>query len=139
MTDNKDGLLVNIVNLIGVDQARLLFYARGGQQVYIPTREHLRDNHWLVESIGLEAASTMAEHYGGNILLLPLGVHGLRHRINSHINSRLEAGESTNTIVADTGISYKTICRRRKKLNDPAAPPKQPIAYDLFKSGLKRR
>jgi DNA-binding transcriptional ArsR family regulator len=130
MTEDKESMLINLVRLIGVDQTKLLLYAKGGQRVYIPSSDFIRDEHWLIEAVGRDSAKVIADSYGGSIVILPLGANGLHNRIKSQIKNKIKAGESINKIVSQTGVSYRTISRHRKKLTENK-PPQKPICNIL--------
>jgi hypothetical protein len=128
----RNSLLIDIVALIGEDKANLLFYARGGEQVYIPAVPSLTADHWLVKAVGLEAASALSTAYQGLHLILPLSGKGLFSAIKKRANSAIQEGMSNNEIVRSTGLSIRTITRFRRRLEADDGQPKRRKSIPLF-------
>jgi hypothetical protein len=111
---------VALLRLIGEERLARLLCSRGGERVYVPGRERLTDDHWLVRAVGMEAAGLACDALKGANFELPLGMSGLRNQIRAVLDEALESGLSTNRIVRLTGLSARTVRRRR------AAGPKPP-------------
>jgi hypothetical protein len=115
-----DSTLASLARLIGEDKTRLLLYKRGGEQVYIPARESLGPEHWLVQAVGEDAAGALADALRGTSVVLPLGMAGLRNQSWAMLDEAIESGLSTNQIVRKTGLSTRTASRRRNSEAKPA-------------------
>jgi len=67
-------VLAEIADAAGIDAAIDLARAYGGQTVYVPSRP--KPDHWLVDTVGREAAEKICDHYrvrdSGARLLIPL-------------------------------------------------------------------
>ncbi|SIS50119.1 hypothetical protein [Insolitispirillum peregrinum] len=109
-------LLAELADAIGLPAALAIAHNRGGQMVYIPQPDHLPDSHWLVETVGMDAARTVAAHLGGGCHLIPLGPTGTRATIKTAITDSLQRGLSITQIVAETGVSRRTVERHRATL-----------------------
>jgi hypothetical protein len=125
-------LLEMLIELIGEDQTRLLLYHRGGEQVYIPKEERLDPEHWLVKAVGMDSAKVICKHFCQVSLVLPLGLNGVRNRAIELVDRGLESGASINQIVRVSGLSGKTIRRRKKRLAEVTQRPKGPSLFDVF-------
>jgi Mor family transcriptional regulator len=111
-------MLTNLVELIGVEYTQLLLFQRGGQQVYFPQQESLNPDHWLVKAVGMSSATTLCRHLGKQVIILPLGGSGLRYRLQKELDNGLKNGASLNQLVKNTGLSRRTISRKRARLKE---------------------
>ena len=108
-----------LATLIGPGPALALLRARGGQRASIPSR--LRPGHWLIETVGHEAAEILAAHYapfGSASLDLPLGAFGARRQRQALLHRLIRAGKSVNEIIAATGYSRSAVYYHKRKLRE---------------------
>ncbi len=122
MSSDRLGLpavLAEIAEAAGLDAARAIAAAKGGQTVYIPHRA--REGHWLTDLVGLTAAQQICAHFAapsaggraaGQRVLIPMA----RVRAGEVMMRAIEAGGSANRIAATTGRHERTVRRYRRKL-----------------------
>lgn len=72
-------LLAEIADVAGLPAALKIAKARGGARTHFPAQAP--DGHWLVETVGREAADKLCRHFrtrerGGVELLVPIGPTG---------------------------------------------------------------
>jgi hypothetical protein len=101
----------------GLAAALALASVRGGQRVYIPARPG--PEHWLVQSLGAEAASAIARHFAAGInprgaeIELPVGPAGSyqaeRRRRARLIGKAIAANLPANEIAAQAGITRRAV------------------------------
>jgi uncharacterized protein YerC len=118
-----------LLEVIGVNQTERLLQERGGQQVYIPMEENLTPDHWLVACIGMEDALAMCRRFTKMNLVLPLGISGLKNRVQVLLNRGLKNGTSYTQLVRLTGLSRRTCSRQRRRLEEEAERPKPPRLF----------
>lgn len=111
-------LLREIAEVAGLDAALALAAARGGQRVRIPAAIADQD-HWLVQTVGIDAATAICEMYRGGShgadLEIPVGPAGLNSKVGRQIKELIDAGASSNEIVRRTGVVFRTVTRHRAK------------------------
>lgn len=104
-----------ITEMIGEDAAMALAAAKGGQRIYLPA--HIKSGHWLVELIGLEAATLLCEHWTGEALVVPMGPVGTLAQVQRLMRRRraeaLARGLSANQVAAASGYSIRQVYRTR--------------------------
>jgi DNA-binding NarL/FixJ family response regulator len=108
------GLLAEVEGIVGRDAAIKFAIACGGTRIYIPAR--LSDEHWLVESIGLDAARKLAKHFTFQRRGLRLDVPMMPRAIQT--NELTTAGASSREIALQLGIHQRTVHRHRSKMRD---------------------
>ena len=115
----ESAVLKDLKEIIGGPAVMKLLAARGGLQVYIPKAASLTEDHWLVKTIGSEAAFKMAKHYETDGIHLPLGQEkGLRLSTHKKVIEMALAGAGTSAIACEIGVSVSTVRRiKRKYLN----------------------
>lgn len=110
------GVLAEIASVAG-EAAALAISARvGGTRVYIPT--HAPDDHWLVESVGREAADKVCARLAGDRYDVPtLGVGAYRRfrlAVAKHVHDLDKAGKSAREIARAAGLTQRAVHRHRK-------------------------
>jgi DNA-binding NarL/FixJ family response regulator len=75
------------------------------REVYVPKR--LRANHWLLESIGREAATQLSKEFPGIRLPLPSSLDKLER--NNRIIQMRHQGETYKAIAEHMGMSVDTV------------------------------
>ena len=106
-----------------VDELRVRFGQRaldalvrqcGGKRVYVPRQP--APGHRLIRILGAQAATWLADAWGGTTIDVPTGA-GARHRaVAAGIRARIMAGQSNSAIAADLGISSRTVSSHRRKV-----------------------
>ncbi|MBY0432215.1 MAG: hypothetical protein K2Q10_13535 [Rhodospirillales bacterium] len=111
-----DGILAELAELAGRAAALGLAHARGGTVAYIPTPDHVRDDHWLAAACGLDAARRIAADYAGTTIKVPLGpFSGNRARVRAAIRAGIAAGRSDRDIARSAGVDESTVRRHRAR------------------------
>lgn len=106
--------LAKVAQLAGLPAALALAEARGGREVYIPRRA--TESHWLVQTVGRAAADAISDYFGDQRLQLPLGPRNFYSRARRRAAEMLEAGDSVNQVVEQTGVCARSVKRYRKRL-----------------------
>lgn len=109
------GILADIAALVGEDAALLVARAGGGRRVYIPKSAYLKPGHWLVDAVGMDKASVIADAIGGGELDMPQGPVGSRARTHEAIHRALDNGMSVTAIVRLTGVDDSTVWRHKAR------------------------
>lgn len=117
-------LLAEIAEVAGIDAALAIAEAKGGQAVIIPTR--LRDDHWLVQLVGMEKAEKLCAHFTSGYrrqkLSIPLGPAGSflqERRRRARVMADAQAGgASANQIAVKAGITERSVRRFRARQRD---------------------
>ncbi len=108
------GVLAEIASIAGESAAVAVARARGGTRAYIPGEDGLRDGHWLVAAVGMEAARAIARRLGGGDVDVPLGPYaGSRARIHQAIREGLRSGQSEAAIARMAGVADRTVRRHK--------------------------
>ena len=107
-------LLAEIEGIVGRDAAIKLSDACGGTRIYMPA--HVPDEHWLTETIGIDAARKLAKHFTferrGLRLDMPMTPSWI------HVDTLTTAGASAREIALQLGIHQRTVHRIRSILRD---------------------
>lgn len=119
-------VLAEIVQVAGIDVARVLAAEKGGQEVDIPAEA--REGHWLTELVGMPAARKLCNYFrsqgpGGRArgvrLVIPMGnVRTMQLMVRA-----IEAGGKNSQIAAMTGRHERTVRRIKAKLKDEGLGP----------------
>jgi hypothetical protein len=109
------GVLAEIASVAG-EAAALAISARvGGTRVYIPA--HAGDDHWLVDTVGREAADKITALLHGDRYEIPtLGVgayRGFRMAIARRVHDLDKAGKSAPQIAREAGLTQRAVHRHR--------------------------
>lgn len=119
-------VIAEVVEIAGLDAARLLAQAKGGQEVYIPAK--VLASHWLAKLVGLAAAQKIAEHFAesnrdgrprGRRLIIPMA----RFRADAVMVRAIEGGHSANKVALMTGRHKRTVHRARAKIRSGGMGP----------------
>lgn len=124
MSNDLPGLLGEIAEVAGLAAALALAERVGGTRVTIPSRAG--DDHWLVETVGREAADLICDHLrilapdgreaGARHVQIPLGPTGLLANARVRLVKELEAGTSAREAARRVGMSERTAFRMRARL-----------------------
>jgi hypothetical protein len=119
-------VIADIAEVAGIDAARVIAAEKGGQEVTIPSEP--KEDHWLVELVGMAAARKICAHYRettkegghrGRRLLIPMA------NVRNHevMVRAIEAGGTNNRVAALSGKHERTVRRVRAKLRDGGMGP----------------
>lgn len=116
-------LLNTIADVAGNEAALALARARGGSRVSIPARA--KDDHWLVEVVGREAADKICDHFRvgtngtGVALDIPTGPESPMNKLldnnRKSIDQMLADGVSVDLIARRVRVHRTTVFRRKAK------------------------
>lgn len=108
-------VFVEIARVAGTEAAWELVRAQGGVTVYIPAE--LKEDHWLVELVGVEAAQKICNHYrtgrGGVRLTIPTAKHATSRE---RLVKALEAGMTAPQAALASGMHERSAYRARKRI-----------------------
>jgi len=119
-------VIAEIVQVAGIDAARLLAAEKGGQEVDIPAEA--REGHWLTELLGIPAAKKICAHYrshgpGGRPRGVRLVIPMANVRAKQLMARAIEAGGKNSQIAAMTGKHERTVRRAKAKLKGEGLGP----------------
>ena len=106
-------LLNRIADVAGERAAIILGNERAGQQIYVPKR--MKEDHWLAELIGFDAATAMSKKFANQKIDIPPALGGDKKRRAATIAQMIDKGYSINTIVRLTGVSRSTVKEHLKR------------------------
>ncbi|MBX3506863.1 MAG: hypothetical protein KF895_15390 [Parvibaculum sp.] len=106
--------LRELAELIGVEAALALADAVGGTRTYFP--KSVGDDHWLLKTLGSEAAAAICNRYGGNYLTLPLGPNRGIAAMRRRRDAALAAGASADEAARQSGYTVRSVYRRKAQL-----------------------
>ncbi|CUX57632.1 MULTISPECIES: helix-turn-helix domain-containing protein [Agrobacterium] len=106
-------LLNRIADVAGERAAIILGNERAGQQIYVPKR--MKEDHWLAELIGFDAATAMSRKFANQKIDIPPALGGDKKRRAATIAQMIDKGYSINTIVRLTGVSRSTVKEHLKR------------------------
>lgn len=123
MTETLPGVLQEIAELVG-DQAALTIASRaGGTRIYFPAKAD--NEHWLVASIGRDAADKVCAHFAvderrGQRIEIPLYVGGSYRQLVRAIAERVHKMDaddeaSSTKIARKVGVTQRTVHRHRAR------------------------
>lgn len=125
------GILADIQEAAGATAALQIAAAKGGSEVYIPLAANLRPDHWLVETVGMEAAEQIAKHLGSGHVEIPLGpAGGNRGKVWAAIRRALADGKSAPEAARLAGVHQRTV--RRHRNGHSGVDASDPRQGDLF-------
>ena len=120
-------LLAEIADVAGLPAALALAETRGGSRITIPARP--RPDHWIVRTIGPEAAERLCAHFrvgaGGTIgatVELPVGPSGSAAAARAKIDAMLRQGLSADKIAVIMRVHRTTVFRRKARIDGPHDP-----------------
>lgn len=91
-------------------------------RIYIPARDRLSPDHWLVGLVGADAAAAISDRWGGCPLDIPSALVGQARRRREAIARLTSDGASLNDIARALGIDRRTASRNRSKRRLPPKP-----------------
>tara|TARA_R110002020_G_scaffold15555_35_gene55447 strand:- start:22742 stop:23152 length:411 start_codon:yes stop_codon:yes gene_type:complete len=113
------GILGEIAEVAGSAAALKIAHAKGGTRVSIPARP--KDGHWLVETVGREAAERICDHFrtlspedrevGVRDVVMPLGPNGTMARAKRQVAVALAEGASVREAARRSGVHERTAWR----------------------------
>lgn len=104
------GVLAEIAAVAGEAAAVAVARAKGGTRAYLPGPDRLLPGHWLVATVGMEAAQAIAARLGGGDVEIPLGPYaGNRARVHAAIREAARRGESEAAIARLVGVTDRTV------------------------------
>jgi hypothetical protein len=124
-------LQAEIATVIGLYATMKLAAEWGGCEIYIPARAP--NDHWLVQSIGREAADGLCAYFAAHIegdgrrahhgvkITLPLGQAGSREKARCRAIELLDKGASLKEAARGSGLHQRTIQNIRAKLRSERA------------------
>ncbi|MBF0095671.1 MAG: helix-turn-helix domain-containing protein [Alphaproteobacteria bacterium] len=116
------GVLEEIREVAGLAAALQLAAAKGGGPVYFCSAAHLTQDHWLVQTVGWEAARKLAAHFGGRAnpqIKIPYGPTSSRGKTWQGIQKGFAQGLSLVEIARRNGVDEKTVRRHRRGQSGP--------------------
>ncbi|MEP1931957.1 MAG: hypothetical protein ABJJ37_11810 [Roseibium sp.] len=126
MHDELPGLLGEIAEVTDIGVAMALAERVGGTRVSIPVRAG--DDHWLVETVGREAANTICDYLrtlspqgretGARHVIIPRGPAGCLAKARKRLAKELENGTSAREAARRAGLSERAAFRMRARLRD---------------------
>ncbi len=96
-----------IVSLIGEQPAMRLMQYWGGIRLHIPV--NINHSHIIARRIGIQAATILADEFGGTQIPIPLGFSARIKARNADIKRRYNEGESAARIARDYGITERWV------------------------------
>jgi hypothetical protein len=135
MKDSLPALLREIAEVVeaatgdarqGLAAALAIAEARGGQRVYMPAQ--LAEDHWLVATVGPDAAQALARHFPKGVGLdLPFGPAGSyaaeRRRRARLYRDALSGNLSANDAARMVGVTRRAIFDARRRMKDGDGQP----------------
>lgn len=111
-------ILKEIADVAGLEAAIEIARVRGGMEVYIPAKADC--NHWLVRSVGEEAAKLICDHFtmngGGMRINIPFGPVHRNAVLRRRVDKMIKEGKSAGEIVRATGYTERGVFYRRAAL-----------------------
>lgn len=116
------GILAEIAEIAGEAAALQVAAAKGGTMAYFPLPGHLHEKHWLVEAVGIKAASAIAECLAEREMRsieIPLGpLAGIRGRSRAAMARALAEGKSVSQAARLAGVHMRTARRHKNADRD---------------------
>jgi hypothetical protein len=134
--DRLPALLREIAEATDYATAVKVARARGGRRAYIPTRP--KEDHWLVEAVGFEAARKIGEALcpacGGLEFEIPVGTHDTTANTASQVERLTLSGLSKRATAEAMGLHHRTVQKYRSRLR---AEGRIPALGDAMSSAPK--
>jgi len=102
-------VVLELAEHIGNGQALKLLLDLGNREVYIPTPEHLTEDHPLTVCLGAEDARKIASIYGGGTIRIPRGARKIAAERNLRIRQLAEQGHSIAWIAIKEELTERHI------------------------------
>lgn len=111
-------LLAEIADVAGEPAALAIARAKGGGRALIPAK--VKPGHWLAETIGMELAVRIADHFtsgrGSVEIDVPLGPAGTLAGAYRTMHKLLAEGRPSDEIARTVGMTRRTVLRNKAKL-----------------------
>lgn len=134
MRDELPALLREIADVVsaatgdarqGLAAALAIAEARGGQRIYMPVA--LQPEHWLVRTIGMTAATALAQHFPkGECLDVPFGPAGsylAERRRRARLYAEAVSGNlSANDAARRIGVTRRAVFDAKRRMRSHAQP-----------------
>jgi len=106
------------IDAAGEQVAFALVQKLGGSRVYVPKRprESSGGNALLVEAVGLDGAEALAKIWGGEIVLVPLGLNRNFLQKRARIAELLGQGKSVQAIARQLHVHERTVQRVAERI-----------------------
>ncbi len=108
------GLLKDLVDLIGIDNAFLLTHHYGGQLKYIAKSPHRTA---MRQHLNGEALEKICYQYGGLTLEVPKNDHFQKQIRNTHIMHALASGKSRAQVAQEFSLGVRQVGNIKRALN----------------------
>ena len=99
----------DLVAILGEQGAEAVCRAKGGRRVYVSKAPGKKNA--IVRDLGIDIATKLAPHYGGESLLIPLGNNAGQKRIRRQIRRCLREGKSWSETAKIVGCHVRTVQR----------------------------
>lgn len=113
-------VLQEISDIAGLPAALKVAEAKGGGRARIPAK--VKPDHWLAQLFDQDTADKIAFHFTSGRdtveIDVPLGPAGTLAKVRQNMGRMLEAGVSSDTIARATGMSRRTVLRKKAKLKN---------------------
>lgn len=110
--DGLTGILAEVGDACGLAAALRLAADFGGTEIYVPLK--MTAGHKLINSLGRDAAETLAGLYGGDTILIPMGPTTTISRVRAAVREHLAAGvKSATQIARAAGCHTRTVFRHK--------------------------
>lgn len=127
MTNALPGVLGKIASVAGEAAAVAISARRGGTRVYIPSK--VTNRHWLVDTVGREAAKKVCKLLARQKVEIPLSIGGAYRTLNravaKHVHQLIKDGASEAEIARAVGITGRTVRRHRRAHRGQGKDPRQ--------------
>lgn len=111
------GVMQEIVEVAGIKAAWEIVRTCGGRPISIP--HEIKETHWLVDLVGMEAAQKISKHFTAGwkriSIQIPLARDAERRL---RLIKALESGMSATDAAAVSGVHVRTAYRTRKKIKE---------------------
>lgn len=101
------GSLNDVIDAIGIDAALRLVEHLGGTRLYVP--ERMTPEHPIVALLEHKQAYALAEHFGGDQIILPRCVAAIRAMRDDTIRQQRNGGASTKALAIKHGLTERQI------------------------------
>jgi hypothetical protein len=109
------GVLSEIAIVAGEPAAMAISARVGGTRIYIPSKAD--DDHWLVETVGRDAADKIVQRLGGDrydVPTLGAGAHrAFRRAIAKRVHELDKSNKSSREIARTVGLTQRAVHRHR--------------------------
>ncbi|MQT13661.1 hypothetical protein [Segnochrobactrum spirostomi] len=104
-------LLREIAEVAGLTAARILGERYACLRKVVPEVRNVRDGHWLVEAVGMNAALAIARRMGGDTIEIPSMMINEGRRRRRRIRELAGAGATRVEIARKIGVHRRTVQR----------------------------